>query len=161
MPRIRLIPLLILVLSACADTDVTGPARLPGGDVVRPSVINHQVFPFSVSVDVCGEVVLFNGELRVIETITTSPSGVSTFTSGSHAAATGVGATSGATYRFNYNTFVLSHSDPKNSILIDRENSRSIGSGDAPNRQFRGSFIFFIQDGQLKMVISVFDTDCR
>ena len=150
-----------VALGAC-ERSATGPSSTVDGPRLAVS-FNETDLPFSFDVAGCGEDVHVTGTVHVVLASSITPNGGSMDRFHANSSGTGVGLTTGATYRW---------SDPVNSVQTTQPGSPRtatqtqtttlVGQGGVPNLKVKSRFLLIRNDaGQVTVLIQQFEIICK
>jgi hypothetical protein len=118
-------------------------------------------FPFGGTVDVCGELVDFEGEFHVVTNFVESKSGNVMSKFHINAKGTGVGQTSGAVYQWN-DAINESFNASKGLNFTGNQSWLLIGQGKAPNFKLNSTFHITINaNGEVTAEVNNFSAECK
>jgi hypothetical protein len=159
--RSALVGAAMAALVGC-ESSPTAPARA----TARPSFAvtdNVRDLPFAFNVRGCNERVRVTGTFHLLASFTLSPSGNETDRFHINATGTGIGLTSGASYRFNDPINLTAHfRDGVRQVESQVETLTLIGEGSVPNTKIRARFQFAMNaNGDTTVEIDQTETICQ
>ena len=149
-----------VALAAC-ERSATAPSPAPDAPQLAVS-FNETDLPFSFDVPGCTEVVHVTGKLHVVLATTIGPNGRAMDRFHTNSSGTGVGLTTGATYRWSDPINGVETTQPDSPrVASHTQTTTLVGQGGVPNLKFRARFLMMRNDaGQVTVLVQEFEILC-